>query len=270
MEEIILSKCNLRPIQYNSFDIGFIKDIFSDPEVRKYYVLRDDHAQNLESFVLFMVQRERNNSGLEYIIENKYGESVGFITGEVRMNQILREVECDIGYAISPEHRNKGFASEALRGITDFILGNTNIQRVTLDISDENVGSIEVAKKCGFIKELSNRMAFIDPNHLELGPRSKWVKVASEDRRSVFQKAVNAFRVKDWPHTIFLFKKALEYDEIPGFSDALCYSNMDMAYSSNRQYQEAFRCLQKAQSLGLYNSSIDRELQWLKNHVGLY
>jgi hypothetical protein len=43
-----------------------------------------------------------------------------------------------------------------------------------------------------------------------------------------------------------------------------------MSYSSLGQYNEAFRCLKKAQALGLNNPSIERELLWLKNNVGLF
>ena len=59
-------------------------------------------------------------------------------------------------------------------------------------------------------------------------------------------------------------------NHISPVSDAQIYSNMGMAYSSMRQYQEAFKYLKKAQALGLTNPSIERELQWLRNNVGMY
>jgi hypothetical protein len=37
-----------------------------------------------------------------------------------------------------------------------------------------------------------------------------------------------------------------------------------------RLYREAFNALKKAQSLGLNNPSIEKELLWLRNNQGLY
>lgn len=54
------------------------------------------------------------------------------------------------------------------------------------------------------------------------------------------------------------------------YTDAQIYSNMGMALSSMRLYNDAFYALKKAQSLGLNNPSIEKELNWLKNNIGLY
>ena len=68
------------------------------------------------------------------------------------------------------------------------------------------------------------------------------------------------------------FKKALNEPYTPGtpFTDAQIYSNMGMALSSLRRYSEALHALKKAQSLGLNNPSIEKELLWLRNNVGLF
>ena len=68
------------------------------------------------------------------------------------------------------------------------------------------------------------------------------------------------------------FKNALNEPYTPGtpFTDAQIYSNMGMALSSLRRYSEAFHALKKAQSLGLNNPSIEKELLWLRNNVGLF
>jgi tetratricopeptide (TPR) repeat protein len=78
--------------------------------------------------------------------------------------------------------------------------------------------------------------------------------------------------MKDYRSAISFFQKALKEEYQPGtpFTDAQIYSNMGMAYSSIRLYQEAFNCLKKAQAMGLTNPSIERELLWLRNNVGLY
>ena len=79
------------------------------------------------------------------------------------------------------------------------------------------------------------------------------------------------YRQKLYTESIDAFQKALNEPYIPNtpFTDAQIYSNMGMALSSVRLYKEAFEALRKAKSLGLNNSSIEKELMWLKNNVGI-
>lgn len=81
-----------------------------------------------------------------------------------------------------------------------------------------------------------------------------------------------AYEVKDYQVAEKFFLQALEqeYNQGSPNTDALCYSNMGMACSSYGNYQKAFEYLMKAKKLGLSNTSIERELRWLRNNVGIY
>ncbi len=118
---------------------------------------------------------------------------------------------------------------------------------------------------------LTNPVIF-DPQHMELGILFHWEIMLHSGRDRYFSMACSAFQAKDYQAAERLFQKALEQPYEPGSpnTDALCYSNMGIACSSYRNYHKAFQCLKKAQSLGLTNASIERELLWLKNNVGLY
>ena len=115
-------------------------------------------------------------------------------------------------------------------------------------------------------------MGYIDPDHMDLGLRFKWFKSIGGKRAEYFDQAAAVFRMKDYRSAISFFQKALKEEYQPGtpFTDAQIYSNMGMAYSSIRLYQEAFNCLKKAQAMGLTNASIERELNWLKVNKGLF
>lgn len=57
-------KCVLKPV--NSQNVGIVKTLFQAPDVKKYYVLRADHAQNIDSFCQYIInatklKRLRNN-----------------------------------------------------------------------------------------------------------------------------------------------------------------------------------------------------------------
>ena len=87
-----------------------------------------------------------------------------------------------------------------------------------------------------------------------------------------FNQAVHFYRQKAYVESINAFRHALNEPYQPGtpYTDAQIYSNMGMALSSVHLYREAFDALKKAQSLGLNNPSIEKELLWLRNNKGLY
>lgn len=202
---------------------------------------------------------------------NNYGEEVGFISAEPMMNKATNMPMWNVGYAVHPSHRQQGYASAALKGLTDFLLQNFSFQHVMLDISNDNIASEMVAKKCGFSKP-NDRMGYIDQDHLEIGMRFRWFKQLAGGRTTYFNQAVHYYRQKLYGEALEAFKKALNEPYTPGtpFTDAQIYSNMGMALSSMRRYNEAFQSLKKAQSLGLNNPSIEKELLWLRNNIGLF
>ena len=259
--------------QLSLADSSFIHALFSDKDVKTFYVLRDDHAANIDSFIQFMIDTMEQQSALDYIIYNDYGQRVGLITAELIRDPRTGEVMWNVGYAVAPQYRNNGYATNALNGLTNFLLNNFSIKKSSLDIAEENKESERVAEKCGYKKpESGPRMGYIDPDHMELGLRFKWFKSIGGKRAEYFNQAAAVFRMKDYRSAISFFQKALKEEYQPGtpFTDAQIYSNMGMAYSSIRLYQEAFNCLKKAQAMGLTNPSIERELLWLRNNVGLY
>ncbi|WLD24372.1 GNAT family protein [Flavobacterium dauae] len=58
-----------------------------------------------------------------------------------------------LGYTLSNLHQNKGFATEALKNVIDFLFTNLNKHRIVLSIDPENKASIKLAKRLGFRKE---------------------------------------------------------------------------------------------------------------------
>ena len=114
-------------------------------------------------------------------------------------------------------------------------------------------------------------MAHFDPEHEELDVLYHWEKKLHSQRDDYFSMAISAFRQKQYRDAERLFMNALEeeYEGSPN-TDALCYSNMGMACTSYGNYNKAYQCFKKAQSLGLSNPSIERELLWLKTNKGIF
>lgn len=262
---------NCMLIAVTQSNVWFIEELFRHDDVKKYYVLRDDHAANIRSFCLYIVNSNIQNASLNYIIFNDYGDEVGFISAEPVMNRATSMPMWNVGYAVHPAHRRKGYASSAVTGLSNYLLQNFSFQQVMLDICEENIASTNVAKKCGFSKP-DDRTGYFDMEHPEIGMRFRWFKQLAGNRTVLFNQAVHFYRQKQYAEAVDAFNKALKEPYIPGtpYTDAQIYSNLGMALSSIRCYKEAFQSLKKAQSLGLNNPSIEKELLWLRNNVGLF
>lgn len=61
--------------------------------------------------------------------------------------------QIELGYTLSNFHQNKGFASEAIGKVIDFLFTDLNKHRIVLSIDPENKASIKLAMRLGFRKE---------------------------------------------------------------------------------------------------------------------
>lgn len=60
----------------------------------------------------------------------------------------------EVGYQIfNSEHRGKGYASEALRLLSNYLFESTQVNRIELRIATQNPASVKVAEKQGFSLE---------------------------------------------------------------------------------------------------------------------
>ena len=254
----------------NSQDSVFIEQLFSEPDVDFYYV-RQPYHRNSKVFTQFMVQSLQRGNGFYDIICTSDYESIGLISAELMRESISGEIQWNVGYAVLSDFRNLGYASSALMAYTNSFK-EFSIKTAYLDISVDNPKSESVAKKCGY--ELRDRNGFLDPLHPEVGLRKHWYKsIHLQDARiPFFQKANIAYKNKDYISAITIYLKALDAPYLNGspLTDAQIYSNIGMAYSSLGEYDKAFFNLKKAKEMGLRNESIERELLWLKNKIGLF
>ncbi|MCR4853324.1 MAG: GNAT family N-acetyltransferase [Prevotella sp.] len=253
---------NLRYSLIQESDLPFIKKLFGYSEVTKFYILRDDHALDIASFLDYLISAYHNHTSINYIISLNNNTPIGIIGGEIQRD-LDGEVAWNVSFAILPQYWNCGYASEALKSFTNEIK-HYSIAKAFLDISELNTASEKVAQKAGYKR--SNQAVHMDPNHMELDVLFHWYMMLHSQREVFFSMGISAFRQKDYKGAENYFIKALEaeYEGGPN-TDALCYSNMGMACSSYGNYDKAFKYLQKAKSLGLSNPSIEQELNWLKS-----
>ncbi|WP_214415183.1 GNAT family N-acetyltransferase [Sphaerisporangium fuscum] len=59
----------------------------------------------------------------------------------------------EVGYAVHPVHRGRGYAPEAVSGLTEWALSKAGLRRVELRANLDNTASLRVAQKAGFTRE---------------------------------------------------------------------------------------------------------------------
>lgn len=266
MNIINTQRLTLTPVLLS--DKVFLSKLFLDNDVKKYYVLRDDHSNDIELFTKYLVETNQNGRALQCIVRLKNSTPIGLAGGELMRDLFSGEASWNTSYAIHPEYRGCGYATEAVIAFTNHVKQYA-INKSYLDISDENEPSKCVARKAGYV--LNKDTAHVDQKHLELLMLFHWEKQLHSQREILFNKATTAFRSKDYQMAENLYERALEYPYERGsaYTDAQCYSNIGMACSSYGNYTKAYQCLMKAKSMGLTNASIEKELAWLHNNKGI-
>ena len=248
-------------------DLPFLEKLFGYEEVRRYYILSDEQSRDISFFLDYLINARNCSRSLVYkIFLVKQQIPIGIIGGETCLD-FQKELAWNVSYAIMPDYWNNGYATEALLAFTEEIK-KYQIPNAFLDISSKNTTSERVARKAGYTK--NTIWAHWDGERTYLETLFHWEKKLRSKRDYYFSEAVNAYRRKEYREAEQLFMQALEevYEGSPN-TDALCYSNMGMACTSYGNYVKALNCLKKAQSLGLTNPSIEKELIWLKTHKGL-
>jgi [ribosomal protein S5]-alanine N-acetyltransferase len=86
------------------------------------------------------------------------GELIGWCCTGIKDN--LRVPEREIMFAVSNQHTNKGYATQAMRGLTDYLFNNTEVNKLVALALLRNAASNAVIRKSGFhytaVVELDN------------------------------------------------------------------------------------------------------------------
>lgn len=86
-----------------------------------------------------------------FLICNEHGTVIGDVVHfQAKRYSTTRE----IGWSIhDPENRNRGYATEAVTALIDYLFKSYPINRIECNASTENLASIRLAEKCGLVRE---------------------------------------------------------------------------------------------------------------------
>jgi len=61
--------------------------------------------------------------------------------------------DASVAYRIFPAWRGRGYAARALELLTQWVFDDLGLPRLVLEIDEENVASIRVAERCGYVRD---------------------------------------------------------------------------------------------------------------------
>jgi len=93
-----------------------------------------------------------------FIVEKKDGGKIGFVAHFYVLHPAGRQLE--IGYSLLPNERGKGYCSEAVKILVDYLFLSKDIGRIQGQTDPRNLASQKVLEKAGFKREGTLRNSF--------------------------------------------------------------------------------------------------------------
>jgi RimJ/RimL family protein N-acetyltransferase len=95
-----------------------------------------------------------------FIIEKKDGSKIGFIVHFHVLHLGTGSKQLEVGYTLVPSERGKGYGTEALEIMVDYLFLSKEVMRVQAQTDQRNVVSQKILEKVGFKREGTLRNNF--------------------------------------------------------------------------------------------------------------
>ena len=122
----------------------------SDAEMRDLIGHTDDEGLKLaytEMLTMAVENPQYRPWYAAWFIETPDGQRVG----ELCFKGLSANGTAEIGYGILPDFQNRGYATEAVKAVTDWALSQPNVNTITAETEADNLASQKVLLNCGFL-----------------------------------------------------------------------------------------------------------------------
>jgi len=136
----------LKLVKYSEKQIKFLVDNLNNKDISDWlFILPNPYTEeDARKWLEFCKKSDENKDNFLFVIEVD-SEPVGGIGLHKKMEHCF-----DVGYWIAEKYWGKGYATEALKTITDLALNELKIDRIQAFVFDGNVASEKVLEKCGY------------------------------------------------------------------------------------------------------------------------
>ena len=143
--------------RYKESDIDALYEIITDKRLSTYIkfpnLTKEEELECIKKWI-----KDADESKYEkWVIEIK---ETGEIAGNIDVNTVVKKHNyCNVGYTIRYNYWGNGYASEALKAVSEHLLNNSGYYLVECSCNERNVQSSRVMEKAGFKKDgyIANR-----------------------------------------------------------------------------------------------------------------
>ncbi|WMM23306.1 GNAT family protein [Tissierella sp. MB52-C2] len=139
--------------EYRKEDLTYMRNWVNDIEITQYLsdiFLYPHTLNNTESFLDALLQGNSNMRG--FVIAHKETEEYIGQADLVKIDWINRVATLGIVIG-TKDNLNKGYGSESIKLIQEFVFNSLNLHKLDLEVSAHNERAINCYKKCGFKEE---------------------------------------------------------------------------------------------------------------------
>ena len=141
-------RCVVRELTLDDLDALF--ELYGDGEIDKYTDSLYPYEEEKEFQRAYIENMYRYfGYGLWLVFSKETGELIGRAGLEHR--EYNEEIELELGYIIGTKYQGKGYATEVCEAILDYAKENCGFERINALVENENISSIKLAQKLGFI-----------------------------------------------------------------------------------------------------------------------
>ncbi|MDR0227504.1 MAG: GNAT family N-acetyltransferase [Flavobacteriaceae bacterium] len=133
-------------------DVDVMFAIRSNPDIMKYIPrpLAQNKADILEHIEL-VDKKINSNECINWAITLKDSNEVIGTIGFPHFQ--VQHFRGEVGYTSLPQYNGKGYVTEALQAVIAYGFSTLKLHSVEALVDPENIGSMKVLEKCGFVKE---------------------------------------------------------------------------------------------------------------------
>ena len=127
-----------------------LAELGRDPDVQRFTYVPTPWPEGFERTWLGRYEHANGTRAGFAVLDEASGEFLG-LAALVRVDLEGRQAEA--GYIVAPAARGRGVAVRALRLLTAWAIDQLGMERVELRIDVDNVPSVKVADRAGFVRE---------------------------------------------------------------------------------------------------------------------
>lgn len=143
--------------RYKESDIDYMYEIITDERLANYIKYPDKTKEEELECIKQWIKDADESKNERWVIELK---SDGTVVGNIDVNTVVKKHNyCNVGYTIRFDYWGKGYAAEALKVVSDYLLNEGGYYLVECSCNELNKQSSKVMIKAGFKKDgyIANR-----------------------------------------------------------------------------------------------------------------